>query len=190
MVGRGVKGHENWPKSMEIDAGPINLKDTGHSCLVWGQESDTDLGSSSPTASTDPICLASIPPRIRLLPLQHEGTRDQERPLLNRALQTSGRPSGPHCSALKRRGCPCAADQIGFPGTVWDDRWLFLYRLLYRHSPSVMDDRCWMPILAAVTHLKTPVAGQVAPASGHDPQDERRPLNLEAFRLATDPGPD
>jgi len=46
-----------------------------------------------------------------------------------------------------------------------------------------------MPILAAVTHLETPVAGQVAPASGHDPQDERRSLNLEAFRLATDPGP-
>jgi len=53
-----------------------------------------------------------------------------------------------------------------------------------------MDDRCWMPILAAVPHLEAPAAGQVAPASGHDPQDERRPLNLEAFRLATDPGPD
>jgi len=53
-----------------------------------------------------------------------------------------------------------------------------------------MDDRCWMPILAAVPHLEAPVPGQVAPASGHDPQDERRPLNLETFRLATDPGPD
>lgn len=53
-----------------------------------------------------------------------------------------------------------------------------------------MDDRCWMPILAAVPHLEAPAAGQVAPSSGHDPQDERRPLNLEAFRLATDPGPD
>jgi hypothetical protein len=55
---------------------------------------------------------------------------------------------------------------------------------------TVMDDRCWMQILAAVPHLEAPAAGQVAPASGHDPQDERRPLNLETFRLATDPGAD
>jgi hypothetical protein len=53
-----------------------------------------------------------------------------------------------------------------------------------------MDDRCWMQNLAAVPHLEAPVPGQVAPASGHDPQDERRPLYLETFRLATDPGPD
>jgi len=53
-----------------------------------------------------------------------------------------------------------------------------------------MDDRSWRHTLAAVPHLEASAAGQVAPASGHDPQDEKRPLNLEAFRLAPDPGPD
>ncbi|MCP9859996.1 MULTISPECIES: hypothetical protein [unclassified Cyanobium] len=41
----------------------------------------------------------------------------------------------------KRRGCPCAADRIDCYGTAWDDGRYRLYRLLYRHSRSVMDGR-------------------------------------------------
>jgi len=41
----------------------------------------------------------------------------------------------------KRRGCPCATDRIDCCGMAWDDGCPRLYRLLYRHSRSVMDGR-------------------------------------------------
>ena len=38
----------------------------------------------------------------------------------------------------QRRGCPCAADEIGCPGTIVDNVWARTYRHLYRPSSSVI----------------------------------------------------
>jgi hypothetical protein len=49
----------------------------------------------------------------------------------------------------KRRGCPCATDRIDCYRTTWDDGCPRLYRLLCRHSRSVMDGRNWRLQIAA-----------------------------------------
>jgi len=49
--------------------------------------------------------------------------------------------SDPLKTLEKRRGCPCATDRIDCYRTTWDDGCPRLYRLLYRHSRSVMDGR-------------------------------------------------